>query len=62
VCNVVTAFRHRRLPASYKTHNVESERSDPDSVLQFYRHLLKLRHTDQALLDGKYVPLNPQDA
>ena len=50
------------VPASYKTHNVESERSDPDSVLQFYRRLLKLRHTDQALLDGKYVPLNPADA
>ena len=32
------------VPASYKTHNVASELKDPDSVLQFYRRLLTLRH------------------
>jgi glycosidase len=46
------------VPASYKTHNVASELEDPDSVLQFYRHLLALRHHERALLDGDYVPLN----
>ena len=50
------------VPASYKTHNVATELVDPDSVLQFYRHLLKLRHTDRALLDGDYVALNPDDS
>lgn len=49
------------VPASYKTHNVATELADPDSVLQFYRHLLRLRHTDRALLDGDYVALNPDD-
>ena len=49
------------VPASYKTHNVATELADPDSVLQFYRQLLKLRHTDPALLDGEYVELNPDD-
>jgi alpha-glucosidase len=49
------------VPASYKTHNVATEVADPDSVLQFYRQLLKLRHTDRALLDGGYVALNPDD-
>jgi alpha-glucosidase len=50
------------VPASYKTHNVATELADPDSVLQFYRHLLKLRHTDRALLDGDYLALDPDDS
>jgi len=50
------------VPASYKTHNVAGELKDPDSVLQFYRHLLELRHHDAALLDGDYVALNQDNA
>jgi alpha-glucosidase len=46
------------VPASYKTHNVESEKKDPNSVLQFYRQLLALRRHEPALLDGDYIPLN----
>ena len=46
------------VPASYKTHNVSGELADPASVLQFYRHLLALRHQDHALLYGDYVALN----
>jgi alpha-glucosidase len=46
------------VPASYKTHNVESEEKDPNSVLEFYKHLLALRHSEPALLDGDYIPLN----
>jgi len=46
------------VPASYKTHNVAGELENPDSVLQFYRHLLALRRHESALLDGDYVALN----
>ena len=46
------------IPASYKTHNVASELKDPDSVLQFYKRLLRLRHQEPALLEGDYVALN----
>jgi alpha-glucosidase len=46
------------VPASYKTHNVESELENPESVLQFYKHVLALRHHEPALLDGDYVALN----
>jgi alpha-glucosidase len=49
------------VPDSYKTHNVVSEEKDPDSILNFYKRLLALRHTDQALLDGDYVALNESD-
>jgi len=52
------------VPPSYKTHNVtdESDESkDPNSVLTFYKKVLKLRHTNQALLDGDYTPLNEND-
>jgi alpha-glucosidase len=51
------------VPSSYKTHNVASEEQDPGSVLEFYRHLLGLRHREPALLDGNYIALdqdNPQ--
>jgi alpha-glucosidase len=49
------------VPPSYKTHNVESELQDPNSILNFYRRLLALRHTEVALLDGDYAPLNEND-
>jgi alpha-glucosidase len=49
------------VPPSYKTHNVDSESRDPNSILNFYKHVLVLRHTNPALLDGKYVALNEND-
>lgn len=50
------------VPPSYTTHNVAAESKDSNSVLEFYKHMLALRHTNQALLDGQYVPLNENDA
>jgi len=49
------------VPQSYKTHNVESESKDPDSVLSVYKKVLALRHINAALLDGSYTPLNEDD-
>ncbi len=49
------------VPPSYKTHNVASETANPNSVLNFYKRLLALRHSNRALLDGNYVPLNEDD-
>jgi alpha-glucosidase len=49
------------VPDSAETHNVETERKDANSVLNFYRHLLNLRETDSALGEGKYVALNGSD-
>jgi alpha-glucosidase len=49
------------VPDSYQTHNVASEEKDPASILNFYKRLLSLRHTDPALLEGEYVPLNEND-
>jgi len=46
------------VPASFKTHNVEAELKDPDSILQFYRHVLTLRREDPGLREGEYIPLN----
>jgi alpha-glucosidase len=45
----------------YKTHNVESETEDPNSILHFYQQLLALRHRNRALLDGDYIALNQSD-
>lgn len=49
------------VAANYQTHNVASELKDPDSILNFYKRLLALRHHNPALLDGNYVPLNEND-
>ena len=49
------------VPPSSATHNVASENKDANSILEFYRHLLALRHQNRALLDGEYVPLNQDD-
>jgi glycosidase len=49
------------VPASYATHNVEVERKDPGSILNFYKRILALRHSHPALLEGAYVPLNQDD-
>ncbi len=49
------------VPGSAQTYNVETERKDPNSILNFYRHLILLRKNDLALRDGKYIPLNGSD-
>src|SRR6202167_2370676 len=49
------------VPPSYKTHNVESESKDPNSILNLYRKVLALRHTNEALLEGSYTALNEDD-
>src|SRR5262249_39792551 len=46
---------------NYKTHNVADEHKDPDSILNFYRRVLALRHQHPALLDGDYNGLNEDD-
>jgi alpha-glucosidase len=49
------------VPETYKTHNVADQSKDPNSVLEFYKRVLKLRHTNQALLDGSYTAINEND-
>lgn len=49
------------IPASYHTYNVAGELKDPNSILNWYKGLLALRHTDPALLAGDYVALNEND-
>jgi alpha-glucosidase len=49
------------VPETYKTHNVADESKDPDSILNFYKGVLHLRHTNPALLDGTYTAINETD-
>ena len=41
---------------------METEKADPNSILNFYKNLLAMRHSDPALLDGDYVAVNESDA
>jgi len=50
------------VPPTYKTYNVATEEKDPNSILNLYKKLLALRHTNEALLDGSYTALNQSDA
>jgi alpha-glucosidase len=49
------------VPPSAKTHNVGTESQEPDSVLSFYKRVLKLRSEESALREGKYLALNESD-
>jgi len=49
------------VPASAKTHNVETESKEANSVLSFYKRVLKLRHEETAFREGKYIALNESD-
>lgn len=49
------------VPETYRTHNVESESKDPNSILNFYKKVLALRHSNTALLEGDYVAVNESD-
>ena len=50
------------IPTSYATHNVATESKDPNSVLNMYKRVLALRHTNEALIEGSYTALNENDA
>jgi alpha-glucosidase len=50
------------IPVTYTTYNVADELKDPDSILNWYKGLLALRHQDKAMLDGEYIALNQDDA
>jgi alpha-glucosidase len=50
------------VPPTYKTHNVARESKDPDSILEFYKSLIKLRHANSALLNGDYKAINESNA
>lgn len=46
------------VATNYKDHNVESELKEPNSILNFYRAVIKLRKEQKALADGKYIEVN----
>lgn len=46
------------VDANYPSHNVASEIADPDSILNWYRQLTKLRRADPAFYEGDYVALD----
>jgi len=49
------------VPSSYKTHNVATELKNSDSILNFYKRVLALRHENSALREGEYIALNEND-
>jgi len=49
------------IPTGYRTHNVATEKKDPNSILNFYRQVIALHKTNPALLNGDWVPVNEND-
>jgi alpha-glucosidase len=50
------------VPPSAAQYNVAVERYDPDSIFNFYKHLIALRREVSALRDGSYVSVNREDS
>lgn len=46
-----------KVPASAANVNVEKESADPNSVLNFYKQVIRLRRSSPALLDGQFENL-----
>jgi alpha-glucosidase len=46
------------VEAGYRRYNVAKEEKDRDSIYSWYAQLLKLRHEEVALREGRYVPLD----
>ena len=46
---------------NYKKVNVEAEKKDPDSILNFYRKALHLRKSSKTLIYGSYLEYFPKD-
>jgi alpha-glucosidase len=49
------------VPPNYKQRNVAVEEKDPDSLLNFYKQLIRLRRTHPALRDGAQITVNCRD-
>jgi alpha-glucosidase len=49
------------IPASAATYNVQTESKDPNSIFNFYRQLLELRHNQNGLRNGSYQELDPDN-
>ena len=46
---------------NYKKVNVEAQKKDPDSILNFYRKALRLRKSSKTLIYGSYLEYFPKD-
>ena len=49
------------VPPNYVRVNASAEARDADSILNFYKRLIALRHNEPALRDGSYVAVNRED-
>ena len=49
------------VPPSASQYNVAAEQYDPNSLFNFYKHLIALRREISALRDGSYVAVNRDD-
>ena len=48
-----------KVNPDYQDINVEKQRNDPDSILSYYKTLIKLRKNYKVIVYGKYELLNP---
>ncbi len=49
------------LHPEYPNRNVAAQQSDPDSLLNFYRQLIRVRRNQPALQSGRFAPLRGGD-
>jgi oligo-1,6-glucosidase len=49
----------RKTNPNYETINVENQENDKDSILNYYKKLIKLRKRNPTLVYGEYIDLRP---
>ncbi len=49
------------VPPSYSEYNVDAEKRNPESIFNFYQHVIALRSNVPALRNGEYVAVNRDD-
>jgi len=49
------------IQADFRTRNVSTESREPDSLLNYYKTLIRLRKENAALRDGEFAIVNPND-
>ena len=49
------------VPPSYTEYNVDAEKGNPESIFNFYQHVIALRNDVPALRNGEYVAVNRDD-
>ncbi len=60
-CGFTTGTPWLKVNPNFKTINAEQQQHDPESILSYYKKMLRLRKEHPVLVYGEYESLLPED-